>query len=158
MKNTAEDYTKYKGYIMEFLPLLKEDALAAKAKYYEDKTKAFYAGYYSAYYKTMALIMEVTEGLDVESTEWVRAVEDQLMDKSDLKYKEYLIVLGPLLKEHALKAKTRCHQDRNNKFYSGYYTAFHGIMTLVMLLTIGFDMDLKELGLHDIDPDRDLVE
>jgi hypothetical protein len=79
------------------------------------------------------------------------------MHKNDLEYKKYLIKLTPLLKEYALKAKEKYHNNKDNMFNSGYYCAFHGIMGLVMLLTIGPDLDLKELGLDNLDPDKDLI-
>lgn len=73
------------------------------------------------------------------------------------KYKDYLMDLGPELKNFAFEAKEAFHNDRTNRFKDGYYCAFHRVISYIMQQAEGFDIDLKELGLDDIDPDKDLI-
>ncbi|KIE04725.1 Uncharacterized protein NF27_GC00040 [Candidatus Jidaibacter acanthamoeba] len=79
------------------------------------------------------------------------------MSKECNKYKYYLMDLGPGLKKFALEAKEDFHNHRDNKFKSGYYSAFHRVISYIMQQAEGFGIDVKELGLDDIDPDKDLI-
>jgi hypothetical protein len=74
------------------------------------------------------------------------------------KYRYFLMDLGPLLKEHALKAKERARGAAEDKkdFYDGMLTAYHRVLTLVQQQALGFNISLGELRLEDINPDRDL--
>jgi hypothetical protein len=79
------------------------------------------------------------------------------MKQDNNKYKYYLEDLGPGLKNFALEAKEDFHNDKNNRFKDGYYCAFHRVISYIMQQAEGFDIDLKDLGLDDIDPDKDLI-
>ena len=82
-------------------------------------------------------------------------------ESKDQKYRYYLADLGFLIRERALSAKER--RSRENKsspdylFEAGRLLAFNEIISLMQQQARGFDIDFKELNLHDIDPDRDLV-
>jgi hypothetical protein len=82
-------------------------------------------------------------------------------DYEDPKYRHYLLDLGYLIRERAIDAKER--QSRKEKssidymFEAGRLLAFNEVISLMQQQAMGFDIDLKELNLHDIDPDKDLI-
>jgi hypothetical protein len=91
-----------------------------------------------------------------------RKRSDGAMNNSeDQKYQHYLLDLGYLIRERALDAKER--QSRKEKgsldylFEAGRLLAFNEVISLMQQQATGFDIDLKELNLHDIDPDKDLI-
>lgn len=71
----------------------------------------------------------------------------------------YLLDLCRLLKAAARKAKDkkdRCPQaDRD--FALGRLMAYHEVMSLIQQQALAFDLDLADLGLDDVDPERDLL-
>ena len=83
-------------------------------------------------------------------------LEDK-MTSDNYKYRYYLMDLGPYLKKFAFDAKEKYHKDKSNKFNSGYYSAFHRIISFIMQQAESIGIELKELRLDDIDPDKDLI-
>ena len=82
--------------------------------------------------------------------------------EDNLKYKYYLEELGETFKEMALDAKKHYYSipdsdSETKNHYCGYLCGMHRIVSLMQQLTIGFDIDLKDLHMDDIDADRDLV-
>ncbi len=79
----------------------------------------------------------------------------------DRKYKLYLKDLGLILKERALK--TKALKGLNSKgtegfaFEAGRLMAFNEMLSIMQQQAKGFDIQLSELGLDEIDPDIDLV-
>ena len=64
--------------------------------------------------------------------------------------------LGDLLKEFL------CNAEKNNKndpseFSDGYSCAIKGLISSLIQVREGFGISLEELGLDDIDPDKDLI-
>ena len=80
--------------------------------------------------------------------------------KDDVQWQNYLIDLARLVKEYALEAVEEREKHRNKptqEFYDGYVLGFHRIVSLMQQQAIAFDIDLKEIQLDSIEPDRDLV-
>lgn len=77
------------------------------------------------------------------------------------KYKNYLHDLGHLIKERALQAtKERSLERKNSREYfyeSGRVMAFNEVITIMQQQALAFGIQLKELQLDDITPDKDLV-
>ena len=63
--------------------------------------------------------------------------------------------------ETALNAKRAIDNARKSgdgvEYYSGYSQAYYEVIDLIKQLAIAFDIDLSELGLDNIDPDKDLL-
>jgi hypothetical protein len=75
-------------------------------------------------------------------------------------YKNYLFDLGGLIKEYALTAVAEREKqgDRSaQEFYDGYVQGFHRVVSLMQQQAQAFGIDLKELQLEGVEPDRDLV-
>jgi hypothetical protein len=80
--------------------------------------------------------------------------------KDDVQWQNYLIDLGRLVKEYALAAVEEREKHRNEstqEFYDGYVLGFHRIVSLMQQQALSYDIDLKEIHLDCIEPDRDLV-
>ena len=79
----------------------------------------------------------------------------------DGKYKLYLRDLGFLIKERALAAKeARTREKRGSEGYmfeAGRLLAFNEVISIMQQQAEGFGIDLGELRLQDVDPDRDLI-
>jgi hypothetical protein len=76
------------------------------------------------------------------------------------KWKSYLLDLGQFFKEYALEAVAEREKHRGQptqEFYDGYVLSFHRIVSLMQQQALAFGIDLKELKLDGIEPDRDLV-
>lgn len=75
----------------------------------------------------------------------------------------YLRDLGHLLRDEALDAKREYEEskrstDEGEKAYrGGYLMAFYHVISLMQDQALGFGIDLKDLKLESIDPDRDLL-
>ena len=71
----------------------------------------------------------------------------------------YIQDLGVLLKELALRAKneatTVSEDDRG--FALGRLTAMHEVISLMQQQATAFGLDLRDIGLDGINPERDLV-
>jgi hypothetical protein len=80
--------------------------------------------------------------------------------KEDELLKNYLFDLGGLVKEYALAAVKEREQHKaqpEQEFYDGYVLGFHRIVSLMQQQAVAFGLNLKDVQLDGIDPDRDLV-
>ncbi|MEC8306453.1 MAG: hypothetical protein VXZ72_01140 [Chlamydiota bacterium] len=80
--------------------------------------------------------------------------------KKDENYKQFTISLAQTIKEQAYAAKSAFDQSKNEAesiqdFYCGYLMAYYGTVGLMQYHAI-FNVDLKIMGLADVDRDRDL--
>lgn len=79
----------------------------------------------------------------------------------DETYKHYLHDLGLDIKERALAAKqsllktTKGSEEHSVQF--GRMVAFNEVISIMQQNADGFGIPLRELGLDDIVPDRDLI-
>ena len=74
--------------------------------------------------------------------------------------KSYLFDLGGLGKEYALAAIEAREQHKarpEQEFYDGYVLGFYRIVSLMQQQALAFGLNLKDVQLDGIDPDRDLV-
>ncbi|MGH7964225.1 MAG: hypothetical protein ACRERD_20780 [Candidatus Binatia bacterium] len=80
---------------------------------------------------------------------------------ADLKYKHYLHDLGAIVKTRALEAKEERAREQHGSaahhFQCGRLIAFNEIISVLQQQADGFGINLEELNLNDIDPDRDLA-
>jgi hypothetical protein len=79
----------------------------------------------------------------------------------DMKYKWYLYDLGFLIKELAIEIKNGVNTLKPGTseydFETGKLLAFHRIISLMQQQAKAFQIDMKDLRLEDIDPDKDLT-
>jgi hypothetical protein len=74
----------------------------------------------------------------------------------DDRFVNYLFDLGSLLQEKAMDAKA--DKDENaHAFNVGRLIAWHEIVSLMQSQAGLFGLSLSQIGLSDIDPERDLV-
>ena len=82
------------------------------------------------------------------------------MKNNDEKFKNYLSNLGQLVKEYALAAVEEREKHRGQpmqEFYDGYVLGFHRFVSLMQQQAQACGIDLKDLQLEGVQPDRDLV-
>jgi hypothetical protein len=76
-------------------------------------------------------------------------------------YKNYLVDLCLIIKENAIKAKKESEllkQEKNSKEYSlGYLMAYHEIVSLIQQQANAFGIELTEIKMKDINPEKDLL-
>ena len=80
------------------------------------------------------------------------------MDSS--KYSLFLQDLGELIKSEASKVKAKKAQAKSegdSEFESGQLMGFYSVVSMMKTLAIGFDISDEEMGLENLDPDKDLV-
>lgn len=80
--------------------------------------------------------------------------------KDTEKFRNYLLDLGQLIRESALGAleeRERYRGQPAQEFYDGYVLGLHRIVSLMQQQALAFGIDLKDLHLDGIEPDRDLV-
>ncbi len=76
------------------------------------------------------------------------------------KFKNYLYDLGYLLKEKAKDAKKEKSISSNSEdsiYQEGYLMAYYEVLDLMKQQAKAFNIEDKEIGLEDIDPERDLL-
>ena len=76
------------------------------------------------------------------------------------KYKNYLSDLGDIIKDMAIQSKTDLTKETDEKsilYKTGYLSAMHRVISLMQQQSIGFEIDLKDINLNDIKPNKDLV-
>jgi hypothetical protein len=82
-------------------------------------------------------------------------------NSADKKYKYYLFDLGQIIKDRALNAKGDLANEQENTngfmYESGRLMAFNEVISIMQQQADGFGIDLEELNLNDIDPDKDLT-
>jgi hypothetical protein len=79
--------------------------------------------------------------------------------KHDKKFEHYLFDLGRLVREYALAAVEERQKQKDPaslEFYEGYILGFHRVVSLMQQQALAFDIELKDLQLEGIEPDRDL--
>lgn len=72
----------------------------------------------------------------------------------------YLRDLGDLVKRSALTAREQRDSplsEADRAFEAGRLTAYYEVVSLMQQQATAFGMELNQLALDDIDPDRDLV-
>ena len=78
-----------------------------------------------------------------------------------MKYKHYLHDLGEIIKTRAFEAKEeRSKQQKGSAahhFQCGRLIAFNEVISILQQQAEGFGINLRDLNLSEIDPDRDLV-
>jgi len=83
------------------------------------------------------------------------------MKKVDQKYKYYLVDMGPLIIEMALEIKENYIRKKKGspeyEFDAGQLMAYNAIIAFMQSQAEAFDIDLKEIGLDDIDPLKELI-
>jgi hypothetical protein len=80
--------------------------------------------------------------------------------KHDEKFKHYLFDLGRLVREYALAAveeRQKQEDAASLEFYEGYILGFHRIVSLMQQQALAFGIELQDLQLEGIEPDRDLA-
>jgi hypothetical protein len=82
-------------------------------------------------------------------------------NSANKKYKLYLFDLGQIIKDRALSAKDDLANEQRNTngfmYESGRLMAFNEVISIMQQQADGFGIDLGELNLSDIDPDKDLT-
>jgi hypothetical protein len=75
------------------------------------------------------------------------------------KYKYYLEEFGGLVKEYALGVKENLLvvESEEKVFTQGELYACYRLITMMQQQAIAFDIDLKEINLSDINPDKNLT-
>lgn len=78
---------------------------------------------------------------------------------TDEKFKNYLIDLIALLKKQAKEAKMEADHPKegNTSYNNGYLMAYHTVISFMKNQARAFNIDEKEIGLADIDPEQDLL-
>ena len=80
--------------------------------------------------------------------------------KDDKKFEHYLFDLGRLVREYALTAVEERQKQEDTaslEFYEGYILGLHRIVSLMQQQALTFGIELKDLQLEGIEPDRDLA-
>ena len=79
------------------------------------------------------------------------------MRKKDCEY--YLRDLVLLLKNNSFKAKEEknASPSKDLEYNLGYLMAYHDVISLMKQQAITYEIDQKEIGLADIEPERDLL-
>lgn len=75
-------------------------------------------------------------------------------------YRLYLLATNELLLDFAREAKAQADATRDSEggsFNAGYLMGFHRVVSLMQQQASAFGLDLDELGLSDVDPNRDLT-
>lgn len=173
---------KFKGYIIDTITLLKE--LARKAKKdadkpkegFEDYTQGVIMGYYSIItllkHQAFAFCMDQKElgladinpdidllglhrnpDIDFGEDNWAIDV------MNEERVKGYLSDSITLLKEQAREAKKDADRPEEGfeDYNKGHLMAYHTGISLMKHQASAFNIDEKEIGLANIDPDKDLL-
>lgn len=77
----------------------------------------------------------------------------------DEKYKNYIIDLISIIKKQAKEAKLEANHPKEGLggFNNGYLMAYHTVIEFMKNQAWVFNIDEKEIGLADINPERDLL-
>lgn len=72
------------------------------------------------------------------------------------RFENYLRDLGTLVREKAMNAQ--CVKSQKNDPYDiGYLMAWHEVVSLMQSQANQFDITLSQIGLDEIDPQKDLL-
>jgi len=75
-------------------------------------------------------------------------------------FRNYLIATNELLLEFAREAKRQADATRGTEagnFDVGYLMGFHRVISLLQQQAPAFGLEVRDVGLEGIDPDRDLT-
>jgi len=77
----------------------------------------------------------------------------------DEKYKSYVIDLISIIKKQAKQAKLEADhpKDGRDSFNNGYLMAYHTVIEFMKNQAEVFNIDQEDVGLADIEPERDLL-
>ncbi len=75
---------------------------------------------------------------------------------NDNRFANYLLDLGSLVKEKATEAQNRKKQNCE-PYDIGYLMAWHEIVSLMQCQAALFGIELSQIGLEGVDPERDLL-
>ena len=77
----------------------------------------------------------------------------------DEKYKNYLIDLISIIKKQAKEAKLEADHPKEgyDSFNNGYLMAYHTVIEFMKNQTEVFNIDQADVGLADIEPEKDLL-
>jgi hypothetical protein len=77
----------------------------------------------------------------------------------DEKYKSYLIDLISIIKKQAKEAKLEADnpQEADASYKNGYLMAYHTVIEFMKNQAWVYNIDQEEIGLADIEPERDLL-
>ena len=77
----------------------------------------------------------------------------------DEKYKNYVIDLISIIKKQAKEAKLEADHPKEgyDSFNNGYLMAYHTVIEFMKNQTEVFNIDQEDVGLADIEPERDLL-
>ena len=76
-------------------------------------------------------------------------------------FKHYLRDLGTLVKERAREAKEERDSSKGSSsqdYNGGYLMAWYEVVSLMQQQAEAFGIPFEPLDLHDIDPDKDLLQ
>ena len=76
----------------------------------------------------------------------------------DFKKINYLKDIIELLKENAFQAHNDYHLDNADYFKMGINFGYYEVFKILIEQAKAFDIDLSELGLGDLDPEKDLLK
>lgn len=75
-------------------------------------------------------------------------------------FRNYILQISSLLKENARRAKLdadRSDEADSVAFDSGFLMAYHEVISIMKNQAPFFDLKPKDIGLEDINPERDLL-
>ncbi len=77
----------------------------------------------------------------------------------DEKYKSYIIDLISIIKKQAKEAKIEADHPKEacESFNNGYLMAYHTVIEFMKNQAEVFNIDQEDIGLADIEPERDLL-
>jgi len=72
----------------------------------------------------------------------------------------YLLDLATLLKERARRAKIDAAREGGDAaaFSKGVVMGYYEVLSAMRSQALAFDISLEDLNLHDIDPDKELLQ
>jgi hypothetical protein len=80
--------------------------------------------------------------------------------KADETFRHYLVATNDLLLQCAREAKRQAERTRGTeagKFDAGYLMGFHRVISLMQQQAPAFGIEVGDIGLEGIDPNRDLT-
>ena len=75
---------------------------------------------------------------------------------NDNRFRDYLLDLGSLVKEKATEAQN-IKKRKCDPYDIGYLMAWHEIVALMQCQAALFGIELSQIGLEEVDPERDLL-
>lgn len=173
---------KFKRYLIDSITLLKEQARQAKLDADQPKKefKDYNEGRLMAYYSIVTLLKHQAFAFCIDQKELGLADIKPDIDLLGLhrnpdvdfgednwaidvmneeRVKGYLIGTTTLLKEQAREAKKDADHPKEGDadYNTGHLMAYHEVIAIMKNQAPFFDLEQKEIGLEDIEPERDLL-